>query len=295
MAPRRVLLFAALLLPLLVVPRAAPAQESTWVLTETIVNPTGAPTEFIVGTTPNYYESPRFDGTYERYTVSPALLGMNWRSVEREFVFWDVTISFAIDPPPPVLIPGETITLGASGTASGFYADAWNPFGQFEFRAEGANMEGETFMAVGVNPDLVPISGVVNPTFVVPEPWSDEAEIRIVAGMWNCAACSVVWVYRPEMAAPTTTAQVTTSTSSPPATSTPDEPSQCTVRGVVTDAGARPESRDVSAGHQLAWVRVSLLLPSLDEHTIAATDADGRYEITVDEDDLPGAIDSGVD
>jgi len=215
---RRIILFLAALLPLLMLPRPVPAQEETrWVLVETNVNPAGAPTEFVVGVTPNYYESPRFDGTYQRYTVSPALLGSNWRSVEREFVFWDVTISFAIDPPPPVLIPGETVTLGASGTASGFYADAWNPFEQFEFRAEGANLDGEAFMAVGVNPDLAPTSGSVAPTLAVPEPWSEDAEIQIVAGMWNCAACSVVWVYRPEITAPpdittSTTTSITTTT-----------------------------------------------------------------------------------
>jgi uncharacterized Zn-binding protein involved in type VI secretion len=45
----------------------------------------------------------------------------------------------------------------------------------------------------------------VAPTFVVPEPSDDDAEIRLTAGLWNCAACSVIWVYRPEMAPPSTT------------------------------------------------------------------------------------------
>jgi len=231
---RRIILFLAALLALLMLPRAAPAQEETrWVLVETNVNPAGAPTEFVVGTTPNYYESPRFDGTYERYTVSPALLGNNSRSVERESVFWDVTISFTIDPPPPVLIPGETVTLRASGTASGFYADAWNPFEQFEFWAEGADLEGEAYMAVGINPDLARTSGAVAPTFVVPEPRSEEAEIHIVAGMWNCAACSVVWVYRPEIADPPDTTSSTTTSTTTTATVTVPGPQY----GVIEEGG----------------------------------------------------------
>jgi len=89
----------ALLLPLLLLPRPAPAQAARWVLAGTIVNPTDAPTELVVGVTPDYYESPRFDGTYQRYTVSPTVLAANARSVERDFGYWDVTISFTIESP----------------------------------------------------------------------------------------------------------------------------------------------------------------------------------------------------
>jgi uncharacterized Zn-binding protein involved in type VI secretion len=200
--------FLAVVLPLLAVSVPAATQGNRWVLAETIVNPENAPVEFVVGTTPAYYESPRFDGTFQYLTVSPTVLADRLRFVDHGYQWYDVTISFSVEPPPPVLVPGERVTLRASGTGSGTFDTGQNPYEQFQFWGEGVTLEGEAYMAVGVNSAIGRTSGSVAPTFVVPEPSAEDAEIRIYSGLWNCAACSVVWVYRPEMAPPysTTTA-----------------------------------------------------------------------------------------
>ncbi len=202
---RRGGLLLAVVLPLLALSVPAPTQGSRWVLAETIVNPENAPVEFVVGTTPGYFESPRFDGTYQFYTVSPTVLADRTRSVDHGFQWYDVTISFSVEPPPPVLVPGDRVTLRASGTGSGTFETGQNPYEQFQFWGEGVDLEGEAFMAVGVNSAIGQTSASVAPTFVVPEPSGDDAEIRLYSGLWNCAACSVIWVYRPEMAPPSTT------------------------------------------------------------------------------------------
>lgn len=299
-APRLTLL-ACVLLALLALPGPIQARQgaSRWVLAETLVNPAGAPTEFEVGVTPTYYESPRFDGTFERYAVSAGSIVADVRSVDYGVEYWNATISFSIQPPPGVLTPGETVTLRAQGNGSGSHAPGWGTGFWFEFWGDGVQLEGEKKMGVGINPELWQTAASVAPTFRVPEPWGDEAEIRLTAGLWNCSACSVVWVYRAEVAPPETT------TSTPPATTTepplptsstvPDEPARCIVRGLVTDAGARPWGPRDYGGHPLAGVRISLILPDLAEGVVTATAPDGRYELTIVEDDLPLAIDSRLD
>jgi len=298
---RRALLTALVLFPLLMLPDPIQARqgESRWVLTETLVNPENAPTEFEVGVTPTYFESPRFDGTFERYAVSAGSIVANVRSVDHGVEYWNATISFSIEPPPAVLTPGETVTLRAQGNGSGSHAPGWGAGFWFQFWGDGVQLEGEQKMGVGINPELWQTAGSVAPTFRVPEPWGDEAEIRLAAGLWNCGACSVVWVYRAEFAPPETTTSppsTTTTEPPPPASSTaPDEPAQCIVRGLVTDGGARPWGPADRGGHPLAGVRISLLLPDGFEETVTATGPDGRYELTIIEDDLPLAIDSGLD
>ena len=93
------------------------------------------------------------------------------------------------DTPPPVLTPGEVITLNASGSVSGSAEGDWNPGEQFEYRADGVDLEGETYLSMGINPELGPTSGSVSPQFPVPAPWGETAEIQIHAFYWNCAAC----------------------------------------------------------------------------------------------------------
>ena len=49
---------------------------ASWVLTETLVNPQNAPTEFYGGgQTPGYFEEPRFEGKHTLYSVSRTSLG----------------------------------------------------------------------------------------------------------------------------------------------------------------------------------------------------------------------------
>ncbi|MEA2002525.1 MAG: carboxypeptidase-like regulatory domain-containing protein, partial [Actinomycetota bacterium] len=121
-----------------------------------------------------------------------------------------------------------------------------------------------------------------------------DADLRINAFYWNCAACVVEWVFQPEAAAPTTTTTSTTPATAPPTTAA-DEPAECIIRGRVTDGGFHPEGPPDRQGHPLVGVRVSLRFDTLEELEVVATDSDGRYEITIVEDDLPFSIDSAVD
>lgn len=296
---RTAVLLGALLVTLLVSPQPVPAQAGDapadrWVLVETRVNPNGAPTEFVVGVTPNYYESPRFDGKFDRYTVTATGISSQKRDVDHGFESWNMTSDVTFGTPPAVLIPGEVITLQASGSVGGSADGAWNPGEQFEFRADGVTLEGETYFAMGLNADAGPTSGSVSPHFTVPDPWDEDAEIRIRAFYWNCASCLVEWVYHPDLAPPSPTTTTVAATTVPP-TTVADDPRQCIVHGRVADGGARPEGPPDREGHPLVGVRVALMFDTLDEVAVTATDADGLYEIIIIEDDLPFPIDSAAD
>lgn len=173
----------------------AAAQQEAWVLDEIIINPDDHPTEFVVGETPGFFESPRYDGTFERYEITDEAIVHRSRRVDTGEERWNMTTTVAITGPPEVLVAGDEATVAATAVATGS-AGVWNPFDQFEFRSEGVGLIGERFMAVGLNPAYYPQTAAVNPTFTVPVPWSDEAEFRIAGVLWNCAACSVQWVYR---------------------------------------------------------------------------------------------------
>lgn len=289
-------LLAAAALALTVVPQIAPAGAADapagrWTLEETNINPFDAPTEFVVGVTPNYYESPRFDGTFDRYTVAWNNISHSRASVDRGYEYWSMTTNVDFQPPPAFLIAGETITLHASGTASGIFADNGNPFDQFHFTADGVQLVGENYMWLGINSQYGPATGTVSPEFVVPAPSSPDAEIRIWASFWNCEACLVEWVFRPDTAATTTT---TTTTAPAATTSVPTDPGDCIIRGRVTDAGARPTGPPDPGGHPLVGVRVALLFEDRTEIEVAATDNDGRYEFTLSKDSVPFSFDPAV-
>ena len=86
-----------------------------WRLVATNINPLDEPYDFVVGVTPNYYESPRFDGTFSKNTVSATAMVGRDRSVEREYQFYDMTTKVSIVGPPATMVPGKTITLEATG------------------------------------------------------------------------------------------------------------------------------------------------------------------------------------
>lgn len=198
---RTIALFAAVLamaaLAALASADEAVAQQEAWVLDEIVINPEGHPTDFVVGETPDFYESPRYDGTFERYELSDTAMVHRSRRVDRGEERWNMTTQISMTGPPEVLVAGDEVTVAATAVATGS-AGVWNPFDQFEFRSAGVGLSGERFMAVGLNPAHYPPTAAVSPTFTVPAPWSDEAEIRIAGLLWNCAACSVEWVYRPD-------------------------------------------------------------------------------------------------
>ncbi len=186
-------------------PRSVAQSEGRWVLTETLANPYGQPTEFVVGVTPGFYESPRFDGSFSRYTVTELGISSHHRWVEREFQYYDATFDVVFDAASPAeMEPDEVVSLEASGSANGVYEADSNIVEHFEFRVEmvrsdtdqGAPvaLDGQPDMWLGINPAGAPSSGRVTPNFVVP-PVAEGLELRISAGFWNCAACSVEWRY----------------------------------------------------------------------------------------------------
>jgi len=193
---------------------AIAAEGDRWVLAETRVNPNGAPAEFVSGVTPNYFGDPRFDGKFDRYTVTATGISSHRRDVDYGVELWNMESKVTFDTPPAVMIPGEVVTLSASGSVSGTENADWNPGEQFEIRADGVTLEGETYFAMGITPQRSPSSGSISPWFTVPPPSAEGVEIRIHAFYWNCAACSVEWVYRADIAPPQTTPQTDESTPS---------------------------------------------------------------------------------
>lgn len=177
-------------------PAGDPAE---WRLAATNINPLDAPTEFVVGVTPDYYESPRFDGTFSRNTVSATAMVGHDRSVEREYQYYDMTTTISIVGPPATMASGDTITLEATGTASGPFDGVANPGWRFSFESEGSvALEGERGFAVGLNPEYYDERTVtVTPSFVVPIPRSSDDEFRIHA-FGQCDACWVEWIFRPD-------------------------------------------------------------------------------------------------
>ena len=223
---------------------AVAAEGDRWVLVEVLVNPNGAPTEFVSGVTPNYFGDPRFDGKFDRYTVTATSISSHRRDVDYGVEFWNMKSNVTFDTPPAVAIPGEVVTLNASGSVSGTENAEWNPGEQFEFRADGVTLEGETYFAMGITPQRSPSSGSVSPQFTVPSPSSEDAEIRIYAFYWNCASCSVVWVYRAELAPPEAT-----STGTEPLPDVSDSsPSGGTPRDEATSPNPIDQSSNPSAG-----------------------------------------------
>ncbi len=168
-----------------------------WILDETIVNPEKLPLEYRGGgSDPTFFPEERFKDMFVIYKVSKDGFTVNDRWRDREYEAWNVTISFDWDPLPQVLIPGDTVTLGASGRGSGTYDAGRNPFERFQYSSKGVALEGDVYMEVGVNPSMAETSATLTPSFIVPEPASAKAEIQITAGLWNRGPCSVTWVYK---------------------------------------------------------------------------------------------------
>jgi len=291
--------FAVLLPVVLKAVSARAATGDTWVLSETRVNPGNEQTEFVAGPsgTPQYFNEPRFEGKFQRYTIAATSITSHNRDVDHGIEHWNMTSQTSFDTPPSVLVPGEVVTLSASGSASGSALDEWTAGEQFEFRADGVTLEGETYFSITINSATAPSSGSVSPKFTVPVPWSDDAEIVIKAFYWNCASCLVEWVYRADVAPPTTTSpSITQAPTTPraPAT-TQQEPLECFIRGRVADAGARPSGHRDEGGHPLIGVMMTLVLNGSELGISTVTDQAGEYSILVEDGDLPPGTDIDSD
>ncbi|MFQ5463557.1 MAG: hypothetical protein ACE5E5_13155 [Phycisphaerae bacterium] len=165
----------------------APAAPTKWVLAETLVSP-GDVSSDIVGTG-------RYEGKVVTYTETANSISVADREVDNGFEFWNVNYTSNFPTPPAELIPGETITLSASFTASGTVAEGQENYSwQFQYRVDGHNIH--PLFAYRYRPFALDFDGTSSTTFnfVVK---GLGGELRISAFWWNCSECSVNWIYRP--------------------------------------------------------------------------------------------------
>ena len=81
-----------------------------WELTETLVNPANAPTDFYGGgQTPGYFEEPRFEGKHTLYSVSRTSFGIDDREVDHGYEYHNVSFEASFQEPPDQLIRGQTV------------------------------------------------------------------------------------------------------------------------------------------------------------------------------------------
>ena len=64
---------------------------------------------------------------------------------------------------------------------------------QFEYRAKGINLKGDTQAVTGSNAKPPFRTMSISPYFIVPK--IRQGTIEIYAFLWNCGACNVTWVY----------------------------------------------------------------------------------------------------
>ena len=164
--------------------RAAESADEVWVLTETLVNPLNAQTEYYGGgATPGWFTEPRFEGKYTKYTVSDTSLGIQDRDVDHGYEYHNVSVQASFQKPPAELIPGQTVELTATFSHSGTAEDAGIGV-LFWYSGKGIDMQPAT--AFGYAPWNPAFDGTSSATytFVVP-PALDGAEMEITASFWN--------------------------------------------------------------------------------------------------------------
>jgi len=170
-----------------------------WVLTETLVNPTNAPTDFYGGgQTPGYFEESRFEGKHTLYSVSRTSFGIDDRDVDGGYEYHNVSVEASFQEPPAQLIPGQTVELQATfshgGTAEGAGIGI-----QFWYSGDGVAFEPAS--AFGYYPWHDGFDGTSSATysFDVPQAYFDGEQFEIYASLWNAEPCLVVWKYRAEV------------------------------------------------------------------------------------------------
>lgn len=199
----------------------------TWTMIggDPTVNPAGEPTDFVGGDgNSTYFGEARFAGKEQHYSVAATSITSVNKDVDYGVVYVDVSTTVTFTAPAATLIPGDVVTLNASGTMTGTISNNANPFEAFSYRASGIALEGEDTFTVAINTTYggTP-SGSISPTFTVP-PLSPEATFSISAGLWNCGACAVVWTYEATIG-PTTTVSSSTAVTNTATSATSAEPS----------------------------------------------------------------------
>ena len=201
------LLLILLVFVLLLPAPPASAQESRWVLTETIVNPDGHGLEFYGGgSTPGYYSEPRYEGKYQVYAVTETSFSVDDRSVDSGEEWYHITFRSSFDAPPAVLVPGETYPLRMDFSHSGSVKKG-NPSVGFRYISPSVAIGSETPLAdntLWYSPWAEVPSTVSSMTWLLRPPPAGQAgsTLEIYAQWWNAPACVVKWKYEARAAAP---------------------------------------------------------------------------------------------
>ncbi len=176
------------------------AQESSddvWVLTETLVNPAGAKTEFIGGgADPTWFPEPRFEGKRDRWTITESAFRIDTRDVDHGYEYHNVSLLADFEPPPAVLVPGEKVELTVTGSYSGTVAEGRaGPGYQFWYTGEGIAVVPDSVL--GFAPWNIYWDGRESATYTLDVPQTRSGvEIKVHAGLWNAEPAQVVWIYQ---------------------------------------------------------------------------------------------------
>jgi hypothetical protein len=204
--------------------RASEPADGAWVLTQTLVNPDNAQTEYYGGgATPGWFTEPRFEGKFTKYSVSATSFGVADREVDHGIEYHNVTVVASFQQPPAELVPGVTVDLTATFSHSGTADDGGIGI-LFWYTGKGVGMQpSQPFSCAPWNPASGATSSAMF-SFVVPPTYSG-AEIEIRAAIWNAAPCYVAWKYRAQDADdPGTTPDPDPGDEEPPAQDEPRKP-----------------------------------------------------------------------
>ena len=127
------------------------------------------------------------------YTISETSISVQDANWDNGFEFWNINVASNFPTPPMELVPGETITLSVSFTSGGTVAEG-NPGAQFQYWVDDHAIDPQfSYFYLPWSPTF---DGATSTTysFVVK---GLGGELLISAFWWNCAPCSVNWVYRP--------------------------------------------------------------------------------------------------
>ncbi len=165
-----------------------------WVLAETLINPKGEMTSFAGGGALDWwFPGKRYEGKTLDYTVNETSITMSDHHMDGGEEYLNVTFTASFTRPPDILTEGETIPLSATISGGG---SVTRPRGSgiiFEYSANGVGLQDNSSISI----DLAFQEKSINTSFIVPKT-KEGGEIRIKAGLWNCAACRVEWVYKPQ-------------------------------------------------------------------------------------------------
>jgi len=164
-------------------PRPSPTQvvPFEWVLSEVVINPENRPlradqVDEFAGT---FFDHKITDGVFTTTTVGKVFGNLRW-----DFVF-----TWKFDRPPARIKPDETFTLKVTGTRTGTYYN--NGFTGSLFQFSGSRRTVQVGMDQGAGASAEATGEFTTPNVRVAQ-WTPGAFL------WNCSACNLTWVYKPQ-------------------------------------------------------------------------------------------------